>query len=286
MSSKASNAVMALKELGGRPAKIVLWALADRIGDDLRCFPSLNKLCADTGMDRRKVQRLLKQLEDEGYIERVKRTHMSGRQRSNSYLLHIPGFEAETGEGVKSDTLPQKAGENNTKFDAPEGVKFDTGEGVKSDAPVSLNPHIEPPELTNTPLTPQGDGLGVMSFALCQIVGGLLVEPSAQFQAFEKEWAAHAPANRWHRLKAARAWNAAVQAGAEPIEILAGVRWSVAIATAREARYVPAVAKWLANAEWQSQVAVGERDGLPAWCADERKAAAENAVADAEACGL
>lgn len=53
--------------------KLVLLALADISDDEGRCFPSMRTLTEKCGMDERTVQRSLKRLQGDGYVDRQMR---------------------------------------------------------------------------------------------------------------------------------------------------------------------------------------------------------------------
>lgn len=54
--------------------KLLLLSLADRAnGVNFQCYPSIDRLCVDTGLDRKTVMRGLKQLDEIGLIARVVR---------------------------------------------------------------------------------------------------------------------------------------------------------------------------------------------------------------------
>ena len=51
--------------------KIVLLSMADRAGEDHTCWPSLARLCADTGLSDRAVQKAMADLETLGFVRRL-----------------------------------------------------------------------------------------------------------------------------------------------------------------------------------------------------------------------
>lgn len=51
--------------------KIVLLSMADRAGEDHTCWPSLARLCADTGLSDRAVQKAMADLEALGLVRRL-----------------------------------------------------------------------------------------------------------------------------------------------------------------------------------------------------------------------
>ena len=54
--------------------KIILLSMADRAGEDFRCWPSIRRLCLDTGLSERTVQQVVFELEKGTLIRRDMRT--------------------------------------------------------------------------------------------------------------------------------------------------------------------------------------------------------------------
>lgn len=76
----------ALKQPGKTNEKFLLIVIANYADERGQAWPSIERLCADTGMSRATVQRTLKKLEKDGYVTRNKR--VKGRlQTSNLYTL-------------------------------------------------------------------------------------------------------------------------------------------------------------------------------------------------------
>lgn len=114
-------------------AKMLLVCLANAHNNETGlCCPSVNRLAEESNMSRRSVQRWIKWLADNGFLEVVEVTSESGRQQSNSYRLI--GFH----RGAKLTPLPRVG-----------GVTADAGEGDSSDTPGGANcgtPLKEPEE--------------------------------------------------------------------------------------------------------------------------------------------
>ena len=54
-------------------AKLILFALASRVDDAGKCWPSIDTICHDTGLKRRTTQLHLKSLVESGYVIRQER---------------------------------------------------------------------------------------------------------------------------------------------------------------------------------------------------------------------
>lgn len=83
-------------------AKTVMFYLANRSNKELTCFPAIPTIAKETGMSERTVQRALKELCEEGYVEKSHRYRENGGQSSNLYKL-------KTEENNKADVVNLKA---------------------------------------------------------------------------------------------------------------------------------------------------------------------------------
>lgn len=70
--------------------RLVLMLLANRADDNFSCYPSQRTLVSETCAARSTVLKVLRKLEDDGFLVRVARHHESGARRSNRYLLNHP----------------------------------------------------------------------------------------------------------------------------------------------------------------------------------------------------
>lgn len=100
-------------------AKMLLVCLANAHNNETGlCCPSVNRLAEESNMSRRSVQRWIKWLDENGFLEVIEVTSESGRQQSNSYRLvgfhrgakltplpRVGGDTVGTGEGDTADTL-------------------------------------------------------------------------------------------------------------------------------------------------------------------------------------
>jgi DNA-binding MarR family transcriptional regulator len=72
-------------------AKLLLLAIADQASDNGECWPSVNTMARRIGRSPRRVQQLLKEFEDRGYIRRATRVRGSdGGQTSNVITVLLP----------------------------------------------------------------------------------------------------------------------------------------------------------------------------------------------------
>lgn len=84
MSIKLMTAVWEREDLTSTH-KLVLLALADWANDEGLCWPSINRLAVKTSMAGRSVQRLIRQLEEMGFIRREEEIG-----KGNRYWIKIP----------------------------------------------------------------------------------------------------------------------------------------------------------------------------------------------------
>ena len=88
--------------------KILLLSMADRAGEDHTCWPSLARLCADTGLSDRAVQKAMTDLEALGLVRRL-----PACGKVNTYkLLGVQGRES-------APSAPSKALRPRTTFTPP-----------------------------------------------------------------------------------------------------------------------------------------------------------------------
>lgn len=66
--------------------RLVAIALADRVGSDNTCWPSIEDICARTGLRPRMAKYHLRYLEEEGVIAREPRRRGNGSQQSNLWV--------------------------------------------------------------------------------------------------------------------------------------------------------------------------------------------------------
>ena len=127
MSVQAITSALAMTGISSNE-KYLLIVLANYADAEFRCWPSIKRLCDDTGMSERTVQRCFKALVEAGIIRRSERKRQDGSRTSDLLTLVFEG-------GVKL---------------APRGAKRDTG-GRQSDAKAPSDWH--PGGVTVAPLT-------------------------------------------------------------------------------------------------------------------------------------
>jgi len=98
MSVQASNWAW-LQPLSGNQ-KIILLRLADFANEVHGCFASNKRLCADARVSKNTVIKTLRQLEEDGYIEKLSEIRENGGCAANRFMLNINvGGGAETEPG-------------------------------------------------------------------------------------------------------------------------------------------------------------------------------------------
>ena len=84
--------------------KLVLLALADFSDDEGVCWPGTRKLSEKCGVTQRQVRAHMQLLEESALVERVERTHESGRRLSNLYRLPIPTRKKPSGSSSVAES--------------------------------------------------------------------------------------------------------------------------------------------------------------------------------------
>lgn len=100
MSTEAT--IWAWKQQVPSSQKIVLLSMADRAGEDFRCWPSVRRLCFDTSLSERTVQQAVCDLEKGGLIRRDMRT---GRA-TIYYLIGVQCREDTPANAAPPQKLP------------------------------------------------------------------------------------------------------------------------------------------------------------------------------------
>ena len=80
--------------------KTVMFYLVNRSNKELTCFPAIPTIARETGLSERTVQRALKELVEERFIEKNSRYRENGGQSSNLYRLDIKN-DSQSDESLK-----------------------------------------------------------------------------------------------------------------------------------------------------------------------------------------
>jgi DNA-binding transcriptional regulator YhcF (GntR family) len=108
MSVKASNWVW-YQPLKPTP-KLVLMRLADFAGQDGKCYASFNRLIKDVCVSKNTIIRALKELEENGFITKIRNQRKNMGHAANSYILNMhiqdvvyPSAKTEQGGSTKNE---------------------------------------------------------------------------------------------------------------------------------------------------------------------------------------
>jgi hypothetical protein len=88
LSVQALSCAFAMRGIGSSE-KLVLLALANFCNDKFECWPSQERLAADTELGERTVWNALKGLEAKGILTRSRRTRQDGSRTSDRITLHF-----------------------------------------------------------------------------------------------------------------------------------------------------------------------------------------------------
>ena len=105
-------------------AKTVMFYLVNRSNKELTCFPAIPTIARETGLSERTVQRALKELVEEGFVEKSSRYRENGGQSSNLYRLDV-------GKDCKTEENTDNSGYHKTKGQIE--VEIDFGDGTNDD---------------------------------------------------------------------------------------------------------------------------------------------------------
>jgi DNA-binding transcriptional ArsR family regulator len=213
MSVQAITGALAMTGIGASE-KFLLVVLANYADADFSCWPSVKRLCADTGMGERTVQRSLKALEAAGLVRRDERRRPDGSRTSDRLTLVFEG-------GANLTPPPANL--------APAPRKFDT-----------TPPQIcHPPPANLAPLTTFEPSVEPS------------VEPSGKnARAFERFWRAY-PSKVGKR--AAEVAFAKASQRAPPDQIIAGVQTALAECDQWRRGFIPNPTTWLNQDRWNDE---------------------------------
>jgi hypothetical protein len=99
-------------------SKLLLYALASRADNSDRCWPSVRRLCVDTGLSRRAVQLHIARLIDSGMLVREQRAG-----RSNRFRIVLNELTALHSKGVNGATTPRNNAQSRTASAYPDAAR-------------------------------------------------------------------------------------------------------------------------------------------------------------------
>lgn len=131
MSYRAMDLVCEL-EMSDPQAKYVLLMIAKHCDDDMKAFPSLERLSVLTGLSSRTVQRKVIKLRDEGYIF-VSNRMINKKRTSNLYKLTVGSKPRHSVAKPRHTvtTVPSQC-HSNISLDISSNISSDKNENTKS----------------------------------------------------------------------------------------------------------------------------------------------------------
>lgn len=180
--------------------KIILVTLADCLNTEtLKCYPSQQFIAGVARCSTRTVSTHLGQLEESGYLERVKRNHpVTGHRLSDGYVLGLPETSSGRPTGSPTQGQPEAAAsgepEGNQKSLLPDGNRENAQARPK---PVTYHGQRVPKEMVDSALRLLSEfnvvvrrnlGAyktdGTASTSLKQIIGAMMEQPGTS----EGQW--------------------------------------------------------------------------------------------------
>ena len=113
---------------------VFIWVWHHKGNETNSSFPSIKKLCEETGISESSVQRTIRELEKKGLFVRNERFLINGRQTSNEYEI-VLDYEEEKMQQTRAEGVTQTWGEGVTQTGG-EGVTQTGGEGVTQIPPI------------------------------------------------------------------------------------------------------------------------------------------------------
>ena len=120
--------------------RCTLLALADRADENFRCYPSIERLCKDTTMNRKTVMKVLGELQQMGLIAVVGKTGATGRV-SVYQLLGVRGRDADF-NSPKKGMIPKREPFQNLSGNSPKsGIvpEMESSQNVQANSPKSYS---------------------------------------------------------------------------------------------------------------------------------------------------
>lgn len=206
-----------------------------------RCDPSLTELASGTGMSDRNVRRMLRELEQTGWV----RVQGRGYHRSNSFELRVPEAEADrtllSGQtDVRPDTVVRA---NDPRPDNPGRMTGQSG-SVRPDTVVRLKENLTANKNSEEKESPQLD-FGDDSGRRDQSPSGTDVDFEAWWAQVPRKVAKSAAAKMYRRI--------ITKGEATPAELMAGILRYGAEVAGREQRFIAHPNTWLSQGRWADE---------------------------------
>ncbi len=213
-------------------AKIVMLTLADHADVDGYCFPGQGTLARRSSIPERTLRRVLQGLEEQGLIERERRTNEAGQRKTDGYRI-LPAILAGGSEPT---------GQN-------EGANRPTVAGTKE-------PSVEP---SDTPPTPSAVNPVDIAFDACWKAWPRREGKAAARKSFERAVGQHYAAAKDGDVTQAPA-DAASWA---PLSLMVDTvtRFGNAYARHIAPKFIPHFSTWLNQQRWSDPLAVDQTRG-------------------------
>lgn len=217
------------QDIDGAAAKFVLVALGDFADEAGTCFPGQDLLARRTGQSVESVRRHLRWLEEQGYLQRVRRFDGRGYRTSDRFVLNLD--HSPTGQSDRRSKRPE--------------VNMTAGQSDPS-LPVNL-----------TVPTGQSEGVTVRepSENRKNVRNGAKPKRKAPADAprFDEFWDIY-PRKR-DKGKARPAWNKAVKKADPDTIIAAAKRYAATVDRSEGGRFIKYPASWLNAEAWDDEPA-------------------------------
>ena len=193
--------------------KFILLMMANYADENLHCYPSMNRLCADTGMSRDSVIRAIKGLEERGLVS-VHREKRNGVNLCNSYDLNLRVV-------VAVSDYPEEGGSP----DLGRGVVANSGGGSRCER---HEPIIEP--INKDSIYPE--------------------PPKQAEDGFEEFWDTYP--RRIGKEAARKAYSKALRA-ADRVTLLKSAKAFSGLRKGQDEKFTPHPATWLNQGRWDDE---------------------------------
>lgn len=174
MSIKLMNLIFEKETHTSGSKRLVLLAIADNANDDGVCWPSLATIAHKANISREYTKQLVKELEEEGYLEITHRKNPDNRYATNIYKV-IPVIDREAGTPTPADG---EAG-------LPRGREAGTPRVGRQASP---EPPIEPSLRTTTALSDRPNIFVLYENNFGTIQGSLVDELKDAESTYPDEW--------------------------------------------------------------------------------------------------